>query len=277
MLEILFAIIVGGLVGSFLNVVAHRLPIMMKREWVAECAEIEGAKVSYSDSYPERFNVAVPASRCPKCESQIKPWFNIPVFGWLMLRGKCKDCQAPISARYPIVEGVTALLSAATVWQFGATLEGLFWLGFVWSLVALTLIDLDEMILPDKITLPLVWAGILWHLWSQTLPLEEVVIGAMAGYLSLWSIYWLFKLITGKEGMGYGDFKLFAAFGAWFGWEALPLIILLSAAAGAVIGIIQQRIRAGQPMAFGPYLCVAAIVYLFFGDAIMTWYLGSMA
>lgn len=277
MLEILFAVIVGGLVGSFLNVVAHRLPIMMKREWVAECAEIDGAKVSYSDSYPERFNVAVPASRCPKCKSQIKPWFNIPVFGWLMLRGKCKDCQAPISARYPIVEGVTALLSAATVWQFGATLEGLFWLGFVWSLVALTLIDLDEMILPDKITLPLVWAGILWHLWSQTLPLEEVVIGAMAGYLSLWSIYWLFKLITGKEGMGYGDFKLFAAFGAWFGWEALPLIILLSAAAGAVIGIIQQRIRAGQPMAFGPYLCVAAIVYLFFGDAIMTWYLGSMA
>lgn len=277
MLEILFAVIVGGLVGSFLNVVAYRLPIMMKREWVAECAEIEGAKVSYSDSHPERFNVAVPASRCPKCESQIKPWFNIPVFGWLMLRGKCNDCQAPISARYPIVEGATALLSAATVWQFGATLEGLFWLGFVWSLVALTLIDLDEMILPDKITLPLVWAGLLWHLWSQTLPLEEVVIGAMAGYLSLWSIYWLFKLITGKEGMGYGDFKLFAAFGAWFGWEALPLIILLSAAAGAVIGIIQQRIRAGQPMAFGPYLCVAALVYLFFGDAIMTWYLGSMA
>ncbi|WP_119394270.1 prepilin peptidase [Salinibius halmophilus] len=276
MLEIIIALILGGLVGSFLNVVAHRLPVMMKREWVAECAEIDGAKVEYADEYPERFNIAVPASRCPKCNSQIKPWFNIPVFGWLMLRGKCNDCSAPISARYPIVEGVTAILSAATVWQFGATLEGLFWLGFVWSLVALTLIDLDEMILPDKITLPLVWAGILWHLWSQTLPLETVIIGAMAGYLSLWSVYWLFKLITGKEGMGYGDFKLFAAFGAWFGWEALPLIILLSAAAGAVIGLIQQRIRAGQPMAFGPYLCVAAIVYLFFGEQIMAWYLGSM-
>jgi leader peptidase (prepilin peptidase)/N-methyltransferase len=269
-------LVLGLLVGSFLNVVIYRLPVMMQRAWALEAAEIAG------EPEPDlpRFNLIKPDSTCPACGHLIRAWENIPVVSYIALGGKCSQCKTRISPRYPIVEAVTGLLSLAIAWQFGATLQTAALLVFFWSLIALTMIDIDHQLLPDSITLPLLWLGLLLNLGELFTTLDQAVIGAVAGYLSLWSIYWAFKLLTGKEGMGYGDFKLFAAFGAWFGWVSLPLIILLSSLVGAVagIGMIAVLGRDRQiPIPFGPYLCGAALVYVFWGQAITAWYLGSFA
>lgn len=267
------------LVGSFLNVVIYRVPVMMRRGWELEIAEFQEdtKQLKKLDSEPP-FNLVKPDSTCPQCGHKIRAWENIPVISWLVLRGKCSNCKNPISVRYPVIELSTALLSAAVAWQYGWGIEGLALVAFIWLMVSLTMIDIDTQLLPDSMTLPLLWAGLLLNLTETFVTLDQAVIGAAAGYLTLWSVYWLFKLATGKEGMGFGDFKLFAAFGAWFGWASLPLIILLSSLVGAVIGIgmILFLGRDRQiPIPFGPYLCGAALVYIFWGDFIMNWYLGS--
>ncbi len=269
-------LVLGLLVGSFLNVVIYRLPVMMQNAWAREAAEMAG------EDEPEqpRFDLIKPDSTCPSCGHQIRAWENIPVVSYLALGGKCSQCKARISPRYPIVELVTGLLSLVLAWQFGGTVQTAALLVFFWALIALTMIDVDHQLLPDSITLPLLWFGLLLNLGETFAPLEQAVVGAVAGYLSLWSIYWAFKLLTGKEGMGYGDFKLFAAFGAWFGWAALPLIILLSSLVGAIVGIAMIAILGRDrqiPIPFGPYLCGAALVYVFWGNAITAWYLGSFA
>ncbi|TCS41705.1 prepilin peptidase [Reinekea marinisedimentorum] len=268
------------LVGSFLNVVIYRLPVMMKNAWQCEIAEFQEDEKELARLEKEpAFNLIKPDSTCPKCGHKIRAWENIPVISWLALRAKCSQCKNPISARYPAIEFITALLSAFIAFQYGFGTESFALVFFCWCLVALTFIDFDTQLLPDSITLPLLWLGLLLNLNGTFTAINSAVIGAVAGYLSLWSIYWLFKLLTGKEGMGFGDFKLFAAFGAWFGWLALPMIILLSSLVGAVVGILMIVIRGRDrqlPIPFGPYLCGAALVYIFWGDAIMNWYLGSM-
>ncbi|MBP4039722.1 prepilin peptidase [Aeromonas sp. SrichE-2G] len=262
------------MVGSFLNVVIHRLPIMMERDWRAEYRDYFDEDESISAN--ERYNLMVPRSACPHCGHVITAIENIPLLSWLWLRGRCRECQAPISARYPLVELLTALLSvavAATLTPGWGVLAALL---LTWSLVALTFIDLDKMLLPDQITLPLLWGGLLFNLLGGFVPLVDAVIGAMAGYLVLWSLYWSFKLLTGKEGMGYGDFKLLAALGAWLGWQALPIILLLSSLVGAVIGITLIALRKhhqGNPIPFGPYLAIAGWIALLWGDKITRWYL----
>lgn len=271
----LFLLVLGLLVGSFLNVVVYRLPIIMERSWKVEAAEFLEQK---APEFPV-FNLMKPDSACPHCQASIKAWQNIPVISYLFLRGKCSNCKKPISSRYPIVELTTGLFTAAIGWYFGWSGQTLFLLAFTWLTISLTLIDFDTQLLPDSLVFPLIWLGLLANLNNLFVPLEQAVIGAMAGYLTLWSIYWLFKLITGKEGMGYGDFKLLAALGAWFGWQALPLIILLSALVGAVVGISLMVILGRDkniPIPFGPYLCGAAWVFLFWGEAITTWYLGTI-
>jgi leader peptidase (prepilin peptidase) / N-methyltransferase len=271
-LWIFSALLLGLIVGSFLNVVIHRLPKMMENDWALQCAELR------NEELPEqpRYNLAVPRSACPHCGHQISAAENIPVLSWLVLRGKCSDCKAPISARYPIVEAATALLWAACIWRFGPTVQALASIIFVSALLMLALIDFDTTLLPDDITLPLLWAGLLANLLGLYTGLSSAVIGAMAGYLSLWSVYWGFKLLTGKEGMGYGDFKLLAAMGAWLGWKMLPLLILLSSVVGAIIGIaliILAKRGKDIPMPFGPYLAAAGIIALFWGDALNRLYL----
>ncbi|WP_421280784.1 prepilin peptidase [Aeromonas taiwanensis] len=262
------------MVGSFLNVVIHRLPIMMERDWRAEYRDYFDEDESISAN--ERYNLMVPRSACPHCGHVITAIENIPLLSWLWLRGRCRECQAPISARYPLVELLTALLSvavAATLTPGWGVLAALL---LTWSLVALTFIDLDKMLLPDQITLPLLWGGLLFNLLGGFVPLVDAVLGAMAGYLVLWSLYWSFKLLTGKEGMGYGDFKLLAALGAWLGWQALPIILLLSSLVGAVIGITLIALRKhhqGNPIPFGPYLAIAGWIALLWGDKITRWYL----
>ena len=262
------------MVGSFLNVVIHRLPIMMERDWRAEYRDYFDEDESISTN--ERYNLMVPRSACPHCGHAITAIENIPLLSWLWLRGRCRECRAPISARYPLVELLTALLSvavAATLTPGWGVLAALL---LTWSLVALTFIDLDKMLLPDQITLPLLWGGLLFNLLGGFVPLVDAVIGAMAGYLVLWSLYWSFKLLTGKEGMGYGDFKLLAALGAWLGWQALPIILLLSSLVGAVIGITLIALRKhhqGNPIPFGPYLAIAGWIALLWGDKITRWYL----
>lgn len=268
--------VLGLLVGSFLNVVIYRLPVMMQNAWVREAAEMQG------EPEPQQplFNLIKPDSTCPSCGHLIRAWENIPVVSYLALGGKCSQCKTSISPRYPIVELTAGLLSLAVAWQFGGTLQTIALLVFFWALIALTMIDVDHQLLPDTITLPLLWLGLLLNIGETFIPLEQAVVGAVAGYLSLWSIYWAFKLLTGKEGMGYGDFKLFAAFGAWFGWAALPLIILLSSLVGAIVGIAMIALMGRDrqiPIPFGPYLCGAALVYVFWGSAITVWYLGSFA
>jgi leader peptidase (prepilin peptidase)/N-methyltransferase len=267
-------LVLGLLVGSFLNVVIYRLPVMMQREWELEAAEI----LEQEPRVQTPFSLTTPASHCPKCKAPVKPWQNIPIVSWLLLGGKCAHCKTPISKRYPTIELVSGLMTAAVAWIFGWSDITLVLIPFMWVILALTMIDFDTQLLPDTLVMPLLWLGILINISGTIVPLREAVVGAMAGYLSLWSVYWAFKLITGKEGMGYGDFKLLAAFGAWFGWQALPLIILLSAAVGAVVGIALMVILGRDkniPIPFGPYLCGAAWVYVFFGPNIMTWYLGS--
>ena len=276
------AVIIGLLVGSFLNVVAYRVPLMMERAWRAQCAELaaEGSQPAPSQPDERAVNLLWPPSSCPGCGHRIAPWHNIPVVSYLWLRGRCANCGAAISRRYPIVEACAALLSVAAAFVFGPTWELVAALAFTWTLFALALIDIDHQLLPDSITQPLLWAGLLISLLSVGgeplfADLRSSVIGAAAGYLSLWAVYQLFKLVTGKEGMGYGDFKLLAALGAWLGWQMLPLVILLSAAVGAVVGSI-MLFAAGQsrqtPIPFGPYLAAAGWIALLWGEGLLSWY-----
>lgn len=269
---ILFGIL-GLLIGSFLNVVIHRLPIMMQRESDNYVAAESGKEPVHTS----RYNLIVPRSACPHCQHQITALENLPIISYLAIGGKCRGCKAPISARYPIVEAITGLLSSLMIWHFGSGIAGLGAVVFVWFLIAMTFIDADTQLLPDDLTLPLVWLGLLLNLHGTFTSLENAVIGAVAGYLSLWSVYWAFKLLTGKEGMGYGDFKLLAALGAWMGWSMLPLIILLSSAVGAVIGIsmmVLGRLGKGKPIPFGPYLAIAGLIALLWGQNINSQYLG---
>jgi leader peptidase (prepilin peptidase)/N-methyltransferase len=262
------ALFVGLCVGSFLNVVIHRLPKMLERGWQAQCAELRGEAPPAEAAY----NLVVPRSACPACGQRITPLQNIPILSWLVLRGRCANCRAPISVRYPVVEALGGLLAACAIWQFGVTPQGLAACGLLWSLLALTMIDFDTQLLPDSITLPLLWAGLIVNLWGVFTPLQNAVLGAIAGYMSLWTIYWLFKLIRGKEGMGYGDFKLLAALGAWLGWQVLPVIVLLSSVVGAVIGIALTLLKGRDhnvPLAFGPFLAIAGAIALFSGPALV--------
>lgn len=270
------AALLGLCVGSFLNVVIHRLPKMMERQWKAECAELAGSEPA---APAERYNLVVPRSACPHCGHRITALENIPLLSWVMLRGKCSACGAAISKRYPAVELLTGLLSGYVAWHFGFGIAGCGALLFTWAMIALTFIDIDTFFLPDSITLPLLWLGLLLNLGATYAALPAAVIGAVAGYLSLWSVYWAFKWATGKEGMGYGDFKLLAAIGAWLGWAQLPLVILLSSLVGAAIGItmivLAGRDRA-RPMPFGPYLAIAGLIALLHGDALTRAYLGPL-
>ena len=272
------AALLGLCVGSFLNVVIHRLPRMMEQDWRQQCAELCGN----DGAQPERgepLSLARPRSRCPACGHAIRAHENIPVISYLLLRGRCAGCGTRISVRYPLVELATAALSAGAAWHFGPTWQTAGALLLLWALVALAMIDLDTQLLPDSITLPLLWAGLAFNLHGHFTPLPNAVIGAMAGYLALWSVFWLFKLATGKEGMGYGDFKLLAALGAWLGWPLLPAIILLSSLVGAGVGIaliLFARHGRHVPIPFGPYLAAAGIIALFWGEAINRNYLGLL-
>ena len=275
---LIFAIVasvLGLFIGSFLNVVIHRLPRMMERDWHAQAAELRGEPAPET----ERFNLATPRSRCPHCGHTISAMENIPVVSYVLLRGRCRHCGAGISKRYPIVEVITAALSGYAAWHFGYGLAALGGLLFIWTMMALTFIDLDTQLLPDDLTLPLLWLGLLFNLGDTFTDLPSAVIGAMAGYLALWSVYWLFKLATGKEGMGYGDFKLLAAIGAWLGWQILPLTILLSSLVGALVGmalIVFARHGRNVPIPFGPYLAAAGVIALFWGESLTNHYLGAL-
>ena len=265
-------LLLGLLVGSFLNVVIHRLPKIMGREWHSFCAEL-GQQTAAT---PETFNLVTPRSRCPSCATPVRAVDNIPLLSYILLRGKCRDCAAPISLRYPAVEAFTGLLSAYIAWHFGVSVTTLAALLFCWALIALTFIDADTQLLPDQITQPLIWLGLLVNLGGLFTDLTSALIGAVVGYLALWSIYWLFKLITGKEGMGYGDFKLLAAIGAWLGVSMLPLVILLSSLVGAVVGIsliMFARHARSQPIPFGPYLAGGGVIALFWGPQLTQAYL----
>lgn len=269
----------GLVVGSFLNVVIYRLPLIMEARWRRDCTEMLQLEQQAPAAPEASFNLAFPHSHCPHCKAAIKPWHNIPVLSYGLLNGKCSSCAAKISPRYPLLELVTGLMTLALVWHFDISLALLGALLFTWSLIALTMIDIDHQLLPDDITLPLLWLGLLFNVSTTYVSLTDAVIGAIAGYLSLWSIYWVFKLITGKEGMGYGDFKLLAALGAWLGWQALPMIILLSSLVGACCGIALMMIkRRGKevPMPFGPYLAMAGWIVLLWGDSIMSHYLTAL-
>jgi len=284
--------VLGLVIGSFLNVVIYRLPIMLERDWRSQAAEIirpaETAHVAMAAPAsgvpkPARFNLSTPRSACPNCNTPIKAWQNIPVFSWLILRGRCAACQAKISPRYPLVELATALLSAWVAWHFGFGAPAACALLVTWVLIALTGIDIDHQLLPDGLTLPLLWAGlvasvVIGSVAGSPLPVspQNAIIGAASGYISLWLVFHAFRLVTGKEGMGYGDFKLFAALGAWLGWKLLPLVILLSAATGAVLGISMIVLRGrdrSAPMPFGPYLAAAGWIAMMYGDSLVDGYL----
>jgi leader peptidase (prepilin peptidase)/N-methyltransferase len=265
------ALVLGLAIGSFLNVVILRVPRMMENEWNLQAAEVRG------EPAPELapFNLVTPRSRCGSCGHQIRAIENIPVLSWLFLRGRCSSCGAPISARYPLIELATGLLSAAAIWRFGPTAAGAGALLLTFFLITLTFIDFDTQLLPDDMTLSLLWIGLFLNLWGVFAPLESAVIGAIAGYLLLWSVYWLFKLATGREGMGYGDFKLLAALGAWFGWQALPSIILLASVVGAAVGvslIVFRRHAREVPIPFGPYLAGAGLLALYLGKPLSDWF-----
>ena len=271
----LVAGLLGLIVGSFLNVVIHRLPIMMEREWAIQCAELKGE----TPPALETLSLARPRSRCPLCGHSITALENIPVISWLLLRGRCSGCAARIPFRYPLVEGLTGLLFAFAGWHFGFTAAGFGALILIAALVALTGIDFDTQLLPDDIPLPLLWTGLALNAFGVYTDLKSAVIGAMAGYLSLWAVYWGFKLATGKEGMGYGDFKLLAALGAWLGWQVLPLTILLSSFVGAVVGItllVSARHGRNVPIPFGPYLAAAGAIALVWGKPLTLAYLGNV-
>ena len=273
------------IIGSFLNVVIYRLPIMMERDWREQCEEM--AKSPTVTEVPEeRFDLVVPRSRCPSCGQLIKAWQNIPVVSYLILGGKCAKCGESISARYPIVEMMTAVLAALCAWRFGVGPEAIMAIVMTLALVPVAMIDADTQLIPDSIVLPLMWIGLAMSLYHPVVGAEtlfvaphDAIVGAIAGYLSLWCIYWLFKLVTGKEGMGYGDFKLLAALGAWLGWQQLPLIILMSAVVGAIVGIAIMVIRKHDrsvPIPFGPYLAAAGWISMLWGETIKNTYLDTM-
>lgn len=265
--------VLGLMVGSFLNVVIYRLPKMLEREWQDQCASLRGEETRPGTP----FNLVVPRSACPSCGHKITALENIPLLSYAFLRGRCSQCKAKIGVRYPLVELITGALSGFIAWHFGygwATVGALI---FCWSLVALTFIDFDTQLLPDSITQPLIWLGLVFNMGGTFTDLQTAVIGAIAGYLSLWVVYWLFKFATGKEGMGFGDFKLLSAAGAWLGWQVLPVVILLSSVVGAVVGItliLFARHGRHVPIPFGPYLAGGAMIALFWGNAIMRAYLG---
>ena len=273
------AVFLGLLVGSFLNVVIHRLPKMMEADWRQQCVEfLHPEQAEKEATAPKlKYTLVVPRSACPACGHKITALENIPILSYLFLRGKCSGCNTVISARYPMVEALTGVLTGLVAWYFGVTWMAFFAVIFVWALIALTFIDADTTLLPDDITLPLLWLGLLVNVGGTFVPLSSAVWGAIGGYLVLWSVYWGFKLATGKDGMGYGDFKLLAAIGAWLGWQMLPLVILLSAAVGTVIGIagiiIQGRDK-GAKLPFGPYLATAGFIALVWGPRLTAWYLG---
>ncbi len=269
--------LIGLIVGSFLNVVIHRLPIMLNKEW-----QQQSEAILHPDRSPEpqpTYNLMLPRSTCPACGHTIKAWENIPVVSYLLLRGRCSGCQAAISWRYPAIEILSAVITVVIGLTYGPTLTTVAFCLFSWSLLALTMIDYDTQLLPDDITLPLLWAGLIINSFGLIVPLKQALWGAVAGYLSLWSIYWLFKLITGKEGMGYGDFKLLAALGAWLGWMKLPLIVLLSSLVGTVVAlvlIISKRQERSKPIPFGPYLAIAGFIALLWGNGLIDFYLSNL-
>ncbi len=273
-MQVIIATILGLIIGSFLNVVIYRLPEMMMREWRLQCHELQGSTPDEADRQP--FNLNTPRSRCPGCGHLIRPWENIPLLSYLLLKGRCSNCGRSIPLRYPVVEALTALLSALVVWHFGFSWQTAAALLLTWGLIPLAFIDLDHQLLPDDITLPLLWLGLGLSLFGIFADPRSAILGAMVGYLSLWSVYMLFKLLTGKEGMGYGDFKLLALFGAWLGWQAIPLIVILSSVVGAAVGItliLLQRHERGTPIPFGPYLATAGWIALMWGESITQAYL----
>jgi leader peptidase (prepilin peptidase)/N-methyltransferase len=274
--------LLGLVVGSFLNVVVHRLPKMLERDWDGQAADVlehkglhdVAKKLRGSDA--QRYNLMTPASTCPHCGHKIRAYENIPILSYVFLRGRCSSCKSPITIRYPIVEAISGILAGYIGWRFGLTWAMAGALIFAWALIALTAIDIDTQLLPDDITLPLLWLGLLLNLNNGFTPLSSAVIGTVTGYLSLWAVYWLFKLTTGKEGMGYGDFKLLGAIGAWLGWKMLPVVILLSSLVGACVGIaliVFARHGRNTPIPFGPYLAAAGLIALFWGEAINRTYL----
>ncbi|MEA3193528.1 MAG: leader peptidase (prepilin peptidase) / N-methyltransferase [Betaproteobacteria bacterium] len=267
----------GLCVGSFLNVVIHRLPKMLEREWRAECASLAGQEIPQAEAY----NLFVPRSRCPSCGHKITALENVPLFSWAFLRGKCSSCRARISAKYPFVELLAGIAAAYSAWRFGPTLATLGAALFVWFTIALAFIDQETGLLPDDLTLPLVWIGLLLNLWGAFVPIQDAVVGAAAGYLSLWLVYWGFKLLTGKEGMGFGDFKMFAAVGAFLGWKMLPLVLLVSSLVGLVFGAAQMFAARGRyegsfRFHFGPYIAIAGLIALYWGEPMMRWYMYRM-
>ncbi|TLU66940.1 prepilin peptidase [Thalassotalea litorea] len=289
-------LLLGLIIGSFLNVVIYRLPKMLEQEWFCECRELleeelndKGSEAlraskaepgsSGQENKDQILSLSKPASTCPHCGHKIKVWENIPVISWLFLKGKCSSCGKSISVRYPLIELVTGVLSVVIAAHYGVTWTTLAMLVLTWCLIALTMIDFDKMILPDQITLPLVWFGLLLNVNGMFVDIETAVIGAIVGYMSLYTVFWLFKLVTGKEGMGYGDFKLFAVFGAWFGWQLLPLLILMASLVGAIIGISLMVFRnheGSKPIPFGPYLAIAGWITALWGEGIWSWYLGML-
>ncbi|MBT8084908.1 MAG: prepilin peptidase [Woeseia sp.] len=283
-LFLVVAVIVALLVGSFLNVVIYRLPVMMQRDWRSQCKEL---LAEAAPPLPEgRFDLVMPRSRCQSCGTQITALQNLPVLSYLLLRGKCGHCKAPISARYPAIEALTAVLTGLVAWRFGFGAEALMAILLTWTLVAIAFIDFDHQLIPDSLSLPLLWLGLALSLFHPLTGAEVLfvspqtaLIGAMAGYLSLWSVYHLFRLATGKEGMGYGDFKLLAVLGAWLGWQDLPLIIILSAVVGALVGISLIVLRGRDrnvPMPFGPFLAAAGWLAMMFGPQIRSWWLSTV-
>ncbi len=267
--------LMGLLIGSFLNVVIHRVPVMMQRETDNFIAAERDEPLPHTQTY----NLVLPRSACTSCGHTLSALENIPLISWLCLRGRCRHCGAAVSARYPLVEGLTALLSGWVAWRIGSGFEGIAAQVLVWSLVAMAFIDIDTQLLPDDLTLPLVWLGLLVNLMGGFVPLQDAVIGAAAGYLSLWAVYWMYRIVTGKEGIGYGDFKLLAALGAWLGWVMLPLIVLLSSLVGAIVGIsliLLRRHQRGVPIPFGPFLALAGVVALLYGQVIVDTWLGRV-
>lgn len=272
---LLVAAILGLMVGSFLNVVVYRLPVILQRDWQAQARDVlEVPQDETGEQQP--FNLLWPPSRCQHCSAPVRAWQNIPVLSWLLLRGRCKECGGRISLRYPLVEVASAALSVLVAWQFGLSGQGIGMLVLTWGLLALSLIDADHQLLPDVLVLPLLWLGLLLNSFELFTSLQDAVYGAAFGYLSLWTVFWLFKLVTGKEGMGYGDFKLLAMLGAWGGWQVLPLTILLSSVVGAVLGVIILRLQRqgmAQPLPFGPYLAIAGWIAIIWGEQITRSYL----
>ena len=277
----IFVALLSLIIGSFLNVVVYRLPIMMHNTWYADCREFLADELK---GVPAKkitpLTLSIPNSTCPKCDHKIRFYENIPIMSWLFLRGKCSQCKNNIAVRYPLVELATAVLSVVIAIQFGVSIETLLLLILTWGLICLSLIDFDHMLLPDQIVMPLLWLGLLVNLQETFIPLTDAVIGAAIGYMSLFSIFWLFKLLTGREGMGHGDFKLFALFGAWAGWQLLPLLILMASVVGALVGIslmLFKNHQREQAIPFGPYLAISGWITLLWGKGIWAWYIAQIS